>query len=87
MRASDVRRWIAGFEEAAERDRLMLRRQGPDSAQSIRLALSLIAAARRAGWPPAAGDPARERDAEAVRQTWATLRRRLADVARDARRG
>jgi hypothetical protein len=77
MRASDVRRWIAGFEAAAAADREMLRRDGPDGGWSIRLGLALIAAARRAGWQPGDTDPARERGAEAVRQTWGVLRRRL----------
>ena len=77
MSASDIRRWIAGFEAAAAADRLMMRGAGPDGSWSIRLALELIATARRAGWQPAATDGARDRNAEAVRDTWAVLRRRL----------
>jgi hypothetical protein len=78
MRSSDVRRWIAGFEAAAAADRRAMRLDGPDESTSIRLGLSLISAARRAGWRPGNPDPLRDRDDEAVRQTWALLRRRLA---------
>jgi hypothetical protein len=77
MRASDVRRWIAGFEAAAAADRQTLRTAGADVSQSVELARGLIAAAWRLGWRPDMSDPARDREAEAVRETWAVLRRRL----------
>lgn len=77
MSASDVRRWIAGFDAAAAADRQMMRGVNPDGAWSIQLALELIAAARRAGWRPGAPDRARDRNADAVRETWAALRQRL----------
>lgn len=77
MNRSEVRRWIEGFEAAASVDRKALRGQSPDSSWSIRLSLSLIAAAGRAGWQPAARDRVRDADAEAVRETWAVIRRRL----------
>jgi hypothetical protein len=72
-----VRRWIAGFEAAAEADRQALRRRRADPAWSIRLSLSMIDAIHRgAGWP-AARDPLREVEAERVRAVWARLRQRL----------
>lgn len=77
MNRVDVRRWIEGFEAAAAADRDALRREQPDSSWSIRLSLSLIAAAERAGWSPAANGEARDADAAPVREAWAVLRRRL----------
>lgn len=77
MNPADVRRWIAGFEAAAELDRQSLRRQGADPAWAIRLALSMIEAADRSGRGPSVVDPRREAEAEAVRVRWVTLRQRL----------
>ena len=77
MDAAQVRRWIAGFEAATEADRQALRRRGADPAWSIRLALSMIAAAHRGPGGPAVRDPLREAEAERVRTVWARLRQRL----------
>jgi hypothetical protein len=75
---AQVRGWIAGFEAIAAADREERRRRGPDPAWSIRVALSMIGAARRAGLAPAAEDPRRAAEDAAVRATWARLRERLA---------
>jgi hypothetical protein len=77
MDASQVRRWIAAFEAVAEVDRQALRIRGPDSARSIRVSLSMIDAAERAGHPRSLRDPLREAEAERVRAVWARLRQRL----------
>lgn len=77
MDPTDVRRWIAGFEAAAEMERHALRRRGADPAWAIRLALSMIEVARRSGRGPSAVDPRREAEAAAVRMRWVTLRQRL----------
>jgi hypothetical protein len=77
MDATEVRRWIAGFEAAAEADRQALRRRGADPAWSIRLSLSMIAAARSALGPRLVADPLREAEAERARAVWAQLRQRL----------
>lgn len=77
MDATQVRRWIAGFEAATEADRQALRRWGADPAWSIRLSLSMIAAARRALGRRLVPDPQREAEAECVRAVWVRLRRRL----------
>ena len=76
MDAAQVRRWIAGFEAAAEADRQALRRRGADPTWSIRLALSMIDAARHDSGQ-ALRDPLREAEAERVRSVWARLRQRL----------
>ncbi|MET0852856.1 MAG: hypothetical protein ABW020_17090 [Candidatus Rokuibacteriota bacterium] len=71
-----VRRWIAGFEAVEAADREERRRHGPDPAWSIRIALSMIEAARSApGGAPV--DPTRAADDARVRATWARLRARL----------
>ena len=77
MDATQVRRWIAGFEAATEADRQALRRRGADPAWSIRLSLSMIAAAHRARGGRLVTDPLREDEAERVRAVWARLRQRL----------
>jgi len=77
MDATQVRRWIAGFEAAAEADRQALRSLRPDPAWSIGLSLSMIAAAHRARGGRGGLDPWREADAERVRAAWARLRGRL----------
>jgi len=77
MDAAHVRRWIAGFEAAAEADRLALQRRGADPEWSIRLSLSMIGAAHRRPAQRALRDPLREAEAERVRAVWARLRRRL----------
>jgi len=76
MDAREVRRWIAGFEAVAQADRDELRRRGPDPAWAISLALSMMAAADRAGRGVDAADPRREAEDEAVRAIWARLRER-----------
>jgi hypothetical protein len=75
MDGAQVRRWIAGFEAAAEADREALQRRGPDSEWAIRISLSMIDAAHRGGGP--LRDPLREVEAEHVRAAWARLRQRL----------
>jgi hypothetical protein len=77
MDAGQVRRWIAGFEAAAEADRAALRRRGADPMWSIRIALSMIDAAHRGPGGRAFRDPLREAEAERVRAVWARLRQRL----------
>ena len=60
MDATEVRRWIANFEAAAEADRQALRERGGagvDRARSIDLSLSMIAAVRRALGGRAVDDP------------------------------
>ncbi len=76
MNAGEVRRWIAGFEAIAHADREELRRRGPDPAWAISLALSMMAAAERAGRGLGTPDPKRETEDEAVRAIWARLRER-----------
>ena len=77
MDALQVRRWIAGFEAAAEVDRKALRDRGIDRERSIGLSLSMIAAARRALGGPAVNDPVREAEDERVREVRRRLRARL----------
>jgi hypothetical protein len=78
MDATEVRRWMARFEAIAEADRDALRRLGPDPQTSIRLALSLIEAARDVARSNGAAERLRESDDEQVRVTWKRLRHRLA---------
>lgn len=77
MNAADVRRWIAGFEAAAEIDREDLRRQRPDPAWAIRLALSIIETVRQSAPTGGTSEADRSADDEAVRAVWTTLRARL----------
>ena len=80
MDARQVRRWIAGFEASAEVDRQALLDQGDrgiDRARSIRLSLSMIAAARHALGDRAVHDALREAEDERVREVWRRLRDRL----------
>ena len=77
MDARQVRRWIANFEAAAEVDRQALRGRGIDRERSIGLALSMIAAVRRALGGRVIADPTREADDEHVREVWRRLRARF----------
>ena len=77
MDATQVRRWIAGFEAAAEADRQALWDRGIDRARSIGLSLSMIAAARCALAGRVVNDPLREAEDERIRQVWRQLRARL----------
>ena len=77
MDAIQVRRWIAGFEAAAEADRQALRDRGINRARSIALSLSMMAAARRALDGRVVSDPFREAEDERVREVWRRLRARL----------
>ena len=77
MDATQVRRWIANFEAAAEVDRQALRHRGVDRARSIALSQSMIAAARRALGGRVVADPLREAEDERIREVWRRLRARL----------
>ena len=80
MDATQVRRWIAGFEAAAEADRQALRERGGagvDRARSIDLSLSMIAAVRRVLSGRAVDDPLRDAEDECIREVWQRLRARL----------
>jgi hypothetical protein len=80
MDAMQVRRWLAGFEAAAEADRQALRDRGDrgiNRTRSIGLSLSMIAAARRALDGRVVTDPFREAEDERVRDVWRRLRARL----------
>jgi ferric-dicitrate binding protein FerR (iron transport regulator) len=75
--AARVRRWIAGFEAAAEADREALRGRGADAAWAISLALSMIDSADQAGLGRWAAESQRQADDAAVRAIWRQLRERL----------
>ena len=77
MDATQVRRWIAGFEAVAEADRQAFRDRGIDRARSIGLSLSMIAAARRVLGQRVSLDPLRQAEDERVREVWHQLRTRL----------
>jgi hypothetical protein len=78
MDAAKVRRWIAGFEAAAEAERWALRREGARPAWSVTVALSMIQAAEEAGRLPAEPDAVRALQELGVRETWRRLRERMA---------
>lgn len=77
MSSADLRRWMSGFEAAAnaERERRRLHGSRPDDA--VALAASLIEAAwQAANGPPR--HPLRTAADDRARQTWCRLRARLA---------
>lgn len=75
--AAQARRWIESFEASAAEDRRHRSEKGPRPEWSIRLAMSLRAAARMAGGGRLPADPLRAGREEAVRATWARLRAKL----------
>jgi hypothetical protein len=81
MDAARVRRWIAGFEAAAEADREALRGQGADPAWAITLALAMIDSADRAGLGRWAAESQRQADDAAVRAMLAAAARAPAPVS------
>ena len=77
LTAADVRQWVEGFEAAERADIEASRRAGPRSEWSIRLALSLLRAARLAAGDRSLIDARRSQQDEAVRAIWARLRARV----------
>lgn len=72
--APDVRRRLEGFEAARLADLAAARAAGPKLERSIRLALSLLQAARAAAGGEYPVDPRRSAEDEAVQRTWHRLR-------------
>ncbi|MGH9324861.1 MAG: hypothetical protein ACRD3V_33885 [Vicinamibacteria bacterium] len=70
----DALRWIRRFEAAEEVDRAAARRDGPRPQWSIAMSLSLIEAARTAGFLSPSALALREAEDQAVRRTWDRLR-------------
>jgi hypothetical protein len=73
----DALRWIRRFEAVEEVDRVAARRDGPRPEWSIAISLSLIEAARAAGFLSPSTLALREAEDEAVRRTWDRLRAKL----------
>ncbi len=74
MTKEEARGWLERFEAAAEIDRLAEKARGPRPQWSIERSLSLIEAARAAGFLSPAALATRESEDEAVRRTWDKLR-------------
>jgi len=77
LTAADVRQWVEGFEAAERADIEARHRAGPRSEWSIRLALSLLRAARLAAGDRPLIDARRSGEDEAVSAIWARLRARV----------
>ena len=76
--AKDVRKWIAGFRVAQEREQAELRQRPFHRAESITRALALIdVTGRHLGWP-FPDDPVGAREDRRGRSAWTRLRRRYA---------
>lgn len=73
----DARRWLERFEAVAEIDQAAEKEQGARPQWSIGISLSLIEAARVAGFLSPSVLAIRESEDEAVRRTWDKLRARL----------
>ncbi len=72
-----AQRWLERFEAAAEIDQAAEKKRGARPQWSIEISLSLIEAARAAGFLTPSALATRESDDEAVRRTWDRLRDRL----------
>jgi hypothetical protein len=70
----DALRWLERFDAAAEMDRADERKRGARPQWSIEISLSLIEAARAAGFLSSAALAIRESEDEGVRRTWERLR-------------
>jgi hypothetical protein len=69
-----VRRMVAGWQAVEERERVELRKAGPDAATAIQGALELMDLfGAMHGWPPPENE-ARRRDAELARRRWVRVR-------------
>jgi len=78
----DVRRWRRGQVAAAERQRELLRAEGPQPERAVAEAIAALEALAAMGVWPGARDPVSERAVEEVRRRWARIERN----ARAARR-
>jgi hypothetical protein len=72
-----ARRWLESFERVAEIDRAADEEQGARPQWSIEISLSLIEAARAAGFLSPSALATRESEDEGVRRTWDRLRHGL----------
>jgi len=77
MSGEDLRRWIAGHQEAQRREQAEVRAAGPAPQRAIRAALALIALGARFGAGSSTEDAADSRDDEVARQSWTRLRAAL----------
>ncbi len=69
-----AQRWLERFEAVAEIDQAAERKQGARPQWSIEISLSLIEAARAAGFLSPSALAIRESEDEGVRRTWDRLR-------------
>jgi len=72
-----AQRWLEKFEAVAAMDQAAEKKRGARPRWSIVISLSLIEAARAAGFLSPSALATRESEDEAVRRTWDRLRARL----------
>ena len=74
MDPESIRRWVAGRQLAARREKQELRERGPNPQESIARALDLIRLTEDLyGWP-IPEDPVSQREDREMYETWARLR-------------
>jgi hypothetical protein len=76
-----VRRWRQGQQAAADRQRELMRTQGPDSDQAVAEALAALDALEAMGMWPGPRDPLSEQAVEVVRRRWARIQTRAKEIA------
>ena len=79
---AQVRGFLAGHREAAERQRELLEQRGAQPAQAETECLDALEALDRLGVWPGPRDAVHEREAKAVRAQWAKLKRGYRSVSR-----
>jgi hypothetical protein len=80
-----VKRFVEGHRAAAERQRELREKEGPQPEQAIAEALDALAALEQLGLWPGPRDPHNEREVERLRERWAKLKREFRNVERATR--
>jgi hypothetical protein len=71
-----VRKFLAGQRAAGDRQRALLREEGPRPERAVAEFLSMLNLMADAGIWPGPRDPVAERDVEEVRRLWVRVKRR-----------
>jgi hypothetical protein len=79
-RGQALRRWRAGQQAAARRQRELLRAEGPRPDRAVAEALAALEALEAMGLWPGPRDPVSERAVERVRRRWARIEHRAIEA-------
>lgn len=77
-----VRRFLRGQRAAAEKQRELVERRGPEPEQAVAECLDALAELEAQGLWPGPRDPVAEREARRLRERWAKVKREFRNGAK-----